>query len=156
MKKLLLSVLALISVTVLFAQPPAGDANLGDVYGANVTAGKNFDAKKLTGKLQTGPVDTKLKAKVLEVCPKKGCWIKVELQDKSEAFVKMKDYKFFVPTTLEGKNIEIDGKVEMATTSVDELKHFAEDAKQPQEEIDAITEPKKEIKIMANGIRVVK
>ncbi len=155
MKKLLLSVLALVSVSVLFAQPPAGDANLGDVYGANVTAGKNVNAKKLTGMLQKGPVDTKLKAKVLEVCSNKGCWIKVELEDKSTAFVKMKDYKFFVPTTLEGKNIEIDGKVEMATTSVGELKHFAEDAKQPQEEIDAITEPKKEIKIMANGIKVV-
>ena len=146
----------MVSVTVLFAQPPAGEANPGDVYGTNVTAGKNFNAKKLTGKLQEGPIETKLKAKVVEVCPKKGCWIKVELEDKSMAFVKMKDYKFFVPTTLEGKNIEIDGKVEMTTTSVDELKHFAEDAKQPQEEIDAIKEPKKEIKIMANGIKVVK
>lgn len=156
MKKLLLSAFALLSVSFLFAQPPAGDANLGDVYGANVTAGKNMNAKTLVGKLQEGPVETKVKAKVLEVCPKKGCWIKVELQDKSEAFIKMKDYKFFVPTSLEGKNIEIDGKVELATTSVDELKHFAEDAKQSQEEIDAITKPKKEIKIMANGIKVVK
>ena len=156
MKKLLLSVFALIAFTVLFAQPPAGDANLGDVYGDNVTAGKNFNAKKLTGKLQEGPIETKLKAKVLEVCPKKGCWLKVELQDKSTAFVKMKGYAFFVPTSLEGKSIEIDGKVEMATTSVADLKHFAEDAKQSQAEIDAITEPKKEIKIMASGIKVVK
>jgi hypothetical protein len=156
MKKLLLSVFSLVSFTVLLAQPPAGDANLGDVYGDNVTAGKNFNAKKFTGKLQEGPIETKLKAKVLEVCPKKGCWLKVELQDKSTAFVKMKNYAFFVPTSLEGKSIEIDGKVEMATTSVDELKHFAEDAKQTQAEIDAITEPKKEIKIMASGIKVVK
>ena len=156
MKKLFLSVLALVSVTVLFAQPPAGNANVGDVYGANVTAGKNMNAKKLMGQLAEGPVETKVKAKVIEVCPKKGCWVKVELEDKSEAFIKMKDYKFFVPTSLEGKNIEIDGKVELATTSVDELKHFAEDAKQSQEEIDAITEPKKEIKIMAKGIKVVK
>ncbi|MEO7315641.1 MAG: DUF4920 domain-containing protein [Ginsengibacter sp.] len=156
MKKLLLSVLALVSVTVLFAQPPAGDANLGDVYGDNVTAGKNFNAKNLTGKLKEGPLETKLKAKVLEVCPNKGCWVKVQLEDKSVATIKMKGYKFFVPTSLEGKNIEVDGKVEIATTSVDELKHFAEDAKKPQEEIDAIKEPKKEIKIMANGIKVVK
>ena len=156
MKKLLLSVLTLVSVTAIFAQPPAGDANVGDVYGANITAGKNFDAKKLTGKLQAGPVETKLKAKVLEVCPNKGCWVKVQLEDKSVAMIKMKDYKFFVPTSLEGKNIEVDGKVEMATTSVGELKHFAEDANKSQEEIDAIKEPKKEIKIMANGIKVVK
>ncbi len=156
MKKLFLSALALVSITVLFAQPPAGNANLGDVYGANVTAGKNYDAKNLTEKLQEGPLETKLKAKVLEVCPNKGCWVKVQLEDKSVAMIKMKNYKFFVPTSLEGKNIEVDGKVEMATTSISELKHFAEDAKKSQEEIDAIKEPKKEIKIMANGIKVVK
>ncbi|MEO6682553.1 MAG: DUF4920 domain-containing protein [Ginsengibacter sp.] len=156
MKKLFLSGLFLISVSVLLAQPPAGDANLGDVYGANVSSGKNFSTKKLTGKLQQGPVDAKLKGKVLEVCPKKGCWVKVELEDKSLAFIKMKDYAFFVPTTLEGKFIEVEGNVELATTSVADLKHFAEDAKKSQEEIDAITEPKKEIKIMANGIKVVK
>ena len=64
MKKLLLSAIALVLFTVLFAQPPVGDANVGDVYGANVTVGKNFNAKKLTGNLQAGRIDTKLKAKV--------------------------------------------------------------------------------------------
>ena len=156
MKKIFLSFFFLLSVTCLVAQPPAGEANLGDVYGGKVTAGKNFNAKKLSGKLQEGPLETKIRGKVLEVCANKGCWVKVQLEDNSTATVKMKDYAFFVPTSLEGKNVEIEGKVEMTNTSVAELKHFAEDAKKSQKEIDAIKEPKREIKIMASGIKVIK
>ena len=39
--------------------------------------------------------------------------------------------------------------------SVDELKHYAEDAKKSQEEIDAIKEPKKELRFTASGIKVL-
>ena len=102
------------------------------------------------------PVDTKVVGKVLEVCPKKGCWIKLELNDKTTATVKMKGYSFFVPTALEGKTVVIDGKAELVTTSVADLKHIAEDGKKSKAEIDAITEPKQEVKILANGITVVK
>jgi hypothetical protein len=40
----------------------------------------------------------------------------------------------------------------MKTTSVAELKHYAEDAKKTQAEIDAIKEPKKEVRVTAKGI----
>ena len=157
MKKIMLSVVLLFSLSLTYAQPPAGDAKVGDVYGSDIAAGKILRAKKLHATLKSGePVSTQLTGKVLEVCPKKGCWVKLQLEDNSTAFVKMKDYAFFVPTALEGKKVLIDGKVEMTTTSVKDLKHFAEDAKKSQEEIDTITEPKEEIKIMANGIKVIK
>jgi hypothetical protein len=48
------------------------------------------------------------------------------------------------------------GRLRKIETSVDELKHYAEDAKKSKEEIDAITEPKKEIRLTANGVLVVK
>ena len=114
-----------------FAQPPAGEANVGDAYGA------------------------KIKAKILEVCPNKGCWLKLELPDGNQAMVKMKDYGFFVPLAAKGKEVVIEGEVSMKTTSVKELKHYAEDAKKSQAEIDAITQPKKEVNILAKGIVVV-
>ena len=160
MKKLMLAVFTLFSVSALYAQPPAGDANVGDTYGDKVSATKSMKAKNLNSALEKG--DTEIgqnmivEGKVLEVCPKKGCWVKVELDDKTVASIKMKGYAFFVPTSLEGKRIKIEGKAEIATTTVDELKHFAEDAKKSQEEIDAITKPKKELKILASGIQVVK
>jgi hypothetical protein len=49
----------------------------------------------------------------------------------------------------------IDGKVELKTTSVAELKHYAEDAKKSKEEIDAIAKPEKEVRVLAKGIVVV-
>ena len=160
MKKLILAVFTLFSVSALYAQPPAGDANLGDVYGEKVTTTKSMKAKKLNSALAKGDTEigqnVAIEGKVLEVCPNKGCWVKVELDDKTVATVKMKGYAFFVPVNLEGKRVKIEGNAEIATTSVKELRHFAEDAKKSQEEIDAITQPKKELKILASGIQVVK
>lgn len=55
----------------------------------------------------------------------------------------MKDYAFFVPTALEGKTVVMEGSAESKTTSVKGIvTYYAEDAKKPQAEIDAITEPK--------------
>ena len=68
----------------------------------------------------------------------------------------MKDYGFFVPTALIGKTVVLEGNAESKTTSVNELKHYAEDAKKPQSEIDAIKDPKTETRFLASAIKVVK
>jgi hypothetical protein len=159
MKKLFLSIIAFLTISILHAQPPAGNANVGDQYGNPVSKNSAVKGKKLIGNLKKNngeKLDAKVAGTVLEVCPKKGCWIKLQLDDKSVATVKMKDYAFFVPTALEGKRIMVEGKAEMAETSVKELKHLAEDAKKSPEEIEAITAPKQEIKILADGIEVIK
>lgn len=161
MKKSILFLSAVLLSAALFAQPPAGDANVGDAYGAKVTTEKAVKPKVLKSALDKGtPVvvgeNVVIEGKVLEVCPKKGCWVKLELPNKTVATVKMKDYGFFVPLNLEGKNIRVEGKAEVTAASVAELKHLAEDANKSQEEIDAITQPKKELKILANGIEVIK
>jgi hypothetical protein len=49
----------------------------------------------------------------------------------------------------------IEGQASIKTVSVNELRHFAEDAKKSKAEIDAITQPKKEVNILAKGIVVV-
>jgi hypothetical protein len=140
-----------------FAQPPVGDANVGDAYGAKIKSKGAKPIAEVVSKLEseTKMEDVKIKAKILEVCPNKGCWLKLELPDGNQAMVKMKDYGFFVPLAAKGKEVVIEGEVSMKTTSVKELKHYAEDAKKSQAEIDAITQPKKEVNILAKGIVVV-
>ena len=96
--------------------------------------------------------NVKFTAKVTDVCPKKGCWLKLETPQGEEVMVKMKDYAFFLPVAAKGKQVVIEGEVIMKTTSVAELKHYAEDAKKTQAEIDAIKEPKKEVRVTAKGI----
>ena len=139
------------------AQPPAGDAKPGEWYGEKVSTEGAVDLNDVVKKLNGGSMfpEVKIKAKITEVCPKKGCWLKLELENGETAMVKMKDYGFFLPLAAKGKTVIIDGEVNLKTTSVAELKHYAEDAKKTKEEIDAIKEPKKEVKVMAKGIVIV-
>lgn len=155
MKKICL-LTVLLSVTFLVnAQPPAGNANKGDVYGENFKSESIINVSELPIELNNKEtINGVFKAKVLEVCPKKGCWLKLQVNDSTTAFVKMKDYAFFLPVMLEGKYILLNGEAKLKTTSVAELKHYAEDAKKTKEEIDAITKPKKEINLIASGIIV--
>lgn len=159
MKKLFLTIAIAGFAVVANAQPPAGDANTGDFYGEKVEkTNEAVSLNDVAAKLRSGSGEfenVKIRAKVLDVCPKKGCWISLELQNGEKAFVKMKDYGFFVPLAAIGKTVVIDGDVKLKTTSVAELKHYAEDAKKSKEEIDAIKEPQQEIRVMAKGIVVI-
>ncbi|WP_277111663.1 DUF4920 domain-containing protein [Chryseobacterium taklimakanense] len=164
MKKILF-LLILGTATLSFAQnaekkgPPPGKALVGDAYGAKVSAkAKAISTKDLQNKVKKNgkAENVVVKAKVTEVCPNKGCWLTLQTDNNERFFVKMKDYAFFVPTALKGKNVILEGTAEEKTLSVEEAKHYAEDAKKTQAEIDAITEPQKEIRFMASGIKVVK
>lgn len=168
MKKLFLTITIGLSA-LAFAQtmekpkysPPAGNAIVGETYGAGISAKaekKAISPEKLEKKLEKSSKlkNVAVKGKVTEVCEKKGCWLTIQTDDNEQFFVKMKDYGFFVPTALKGKNVILEGDAETKTISVDEQKHYAEDAKKSQAEIDAITKPSEEIRFMASGIKVVK
>ncbi|UKB82936.1 DUF4920 domain-containing protein [Chryseobacterium sp. MEBOG06] len=159
MKKLLSLGFFALSI-IVFAQLPEGKANVGDSYGAGVSADKEAKAvsmQNLNEILNTKPIteDVTIKGKVTDVCPKKGCWITLENPQKTKVFVKMKDYAFFLPAAIKGKTIVLDGKAELKKTSVEELRHYAEDAKKSPEDIAKITEPATEIRLLASGIKVV-
>lgn len=157
MKKITLLLAIVFCSYFINAQPPAGHAKPGDTYGAKITEDGAIDIAKLPSMIKgSDTISVKIKAKVESSCSKKGCWMNLIIDGKKTAFVKMKDYEFFVPIEIEGKTIVLDGIAYTKVTSVSELKHYAEDAKKPQAEIDAIKEPKTEIRLLANGILVVK
>ena len=78
-----------------------------------------------------------------------------EEEGKPEMFVKFKDYGFFMPLDLAGSEVVMAGKAFREETSVDELRHYAEDEGQSAEEIAKITEPVEELKFLAYGVVVV-
>jgi hypothetical protein len=140
--------------------PPAGNALLGDYYGEDVSdalISKVISVTELQKDLKTtNKIESvAVRGEVTDVCPKRGCWISVKTVDGSSFFVKMKDYAFFVPTAVKGKNVVLEGSVERKVTSVEELRHYAKDAKKTKGEIDAIKAPKEEIRFLASGIKVV-
>jgi hypothetical protein len=156
MKKIFLVLTCLSAAFVTLAQPPQGPAKVGSTYGEVIKADGAIAIADLPAKLVGDEaVPTKIKAKVTDVCPKKGCWISLQMPDSTKVFVKMKDYGFFVPVDMIGKTVVLDGEAVMKTATVAELQHYAEDAKKSKEEIAAITKPEKEIRFTAKGILVV-
>ncbi|TVQ44019.1 MAG: DUF4920 domain-containing protein [Saprospirales bacterium] len=102
-------------------------------------------------------VPAKLMASVIDVCQKKGCWMNIESPDGTESeplFVQFHDYSFFVPLELTG-NIIIEGYAYRDVTSVADLQHYAEDAGESEDYIASITEPKEQLKFMANGVKIL-
>ncbi|WBX71735.1 DUF4920 domain-containing protein [Tenacibaculum retecalamus] len=96
-------------------------------------------------------INVKFASKIGEVCTKKGCWMVLPAADK-KTMVKFKDYGFFMPLDSQGKEVIIEGKAFVKVTPIDELRHYAEDAGKTKEEIEKITEPKKEFSFLAHGV----
>ena len=134
-----------------------------------VENGKSFHGEKITadGALEFDAVlaklgdqekiETKMVGTVESVCQAKGCWMNIVSADNEpkEIFVKFKDYGFFVPKDIAGQKVIMQGEAFREVTSVDELRHYAEDEGKSEEEIAAITEPKEELKFMASGVIVL-
>lgn len=96
-------------------------------------------------------VNAKMKGEIIEVCSKKGCWMTLDMGNDDKVMVRFKDYGFFMPLNAEGE-VVVNGKAFVTETSVDELRHYAEDAGKSEEEIAAITEPKFEYRFEADGV----
>ena len=101
-------------------------------------------------------LDIKLATKINEICQNKGCWMTLDLGNDENAFVKFKDYGFFVPMNAQKREAVVEGKAFVEETSVAELKHYAEDEGKSADEIAKITEPKTEYKFLAHGVLIAK
>jgi hypothetical protein len=98
----------------------------------------------------------KITGKVVEVCKKKGCFIKLERPGGEPIMVKFTDYAFFMPQDILGKTIVMEGVAKVTETSVERLKHYAEDAGKSAAEIAKIQKPKTDIGFVADGVVIVK
>ncbi len=102
------------------------------------------------------PTDYTFEGEIVEVCSKAGCWVNVDAGNGETFMVRFKDH-FTIPTdTKPGTRAYFHGTAYNDTVSVEWLKHFAEDAGKPQEEIDQITEPKFQLGFTADGITLIK
>jgi len=159
MKKYLLSLVLITSVGFALSQPPQVPADKGSAFGAKVSLEKVLSVDELysaMGDKKEGnkKMEVTFKGIVTDVCQMEGCWIKVKSSD-GKMMVRMKDHAFKVPLVLNGKTVIIGGIAEEKIISVEQLRHYAEDAGKSKEEIEAIKESKKEIVVQAKGILVV-
>lgn len=128
--------------------------------GENVSAEGILSAAEMSDRfaaLEIGDtINAKFKAEVASVCKSKGCWMNLKLEDDKEAAVKFKDYAFFVPKDIEEKEVVVNGTAYVSIVSVEDQRHYAEDAGKSEEEIAAITEPKKTLSFLADGVMIEK
>lgn len=96
------------------------------------------------------------RGEVASVCKKKGCWMNVNLEDGREVMVKFKDYAFFVPKNIENKEVIMEGKAYVTEMSVEDQRHYAEDAGKSAAEIKAINEPAVTLSFLAEGVKIKK
>ncbi len=146
---------------VAFVSCKSTPVAVGDTFGAGVSRpNESVEFADVIKKLEMADsVNVVMKAKVSEVCQAKGCWM--NLVDPATAsdeklMVKFKDYAFFVPKDISGREVMVEGKAYKEVTSVEDLRHYAEDAGKSAEEIAKITEPVSEKKFMATGVVLLK
>ena len=157
--------LLLVMAVVVFSCKPAPETTTAPEEEVK-TFGEAFEVKdvisydSLLTRLETeeSVEDVVVKGKVDGVCQKKGCWMNIVSESNADAeklFVKFHDYGFFMPFDLAGSNVVMKGKAYKEITSVEELKHYAEDEGKSEEEIAQITEPVAELKFMATGVEIL-
>jgi hypothetical protein len=154
MKHLVFFLFAIAISALLYAQEPASAAK-GVTYGAGTTAEGAISINQLDSKLSDNKYNGKVTGKVAEVCQEKGCWMKVEKADGEKVMVKFKDYKFFMPKDIVGKEVVLDGEAQVKEVSVKQLQHYAKDAGKSEQEIKKIKESKKELQFVAKGVLVL-
>lgn len=144
MKKLLVFLFCLALGFQVQAQEKFGrEINEKSAIAARQLPAKMGDKESMSAKV-TGTVES--------VCQAKGCWMKVKMENGETMRVSFRDYGFFVPKDIMGKTVVMEGVVEKKITPVDELRHYAMDAGKSKEEIAKITEPKKELAFVADGV----
>ncbi|MDC3354646.1 DUF4920 domain-containing protein [Flavobacteriaceae bacterium] len=125
-------------------------------FGDDLTEGALSDLKKVELLYNSeGVFNTKFKAVVVEVCQAKGCWMKLDLGEDKEVMVKFKDYGFFVPKDIVGRDVIVEGEAYKEVTTIDELKHYADDLGDSKEKINAITQAEEVRTLTANGVVVL-
>jgi len=139
-----------------FAQQEIAPAKPGVHYGKKIDAENAISVADLEKKLQKEEVYAgKIEGEVVQVCKKKGCFLTLKREDGESVMVRFTDYAYFVPEDIVGKKIAVEGRAKVKETSVEWLKHYAEDRGASEAEIAKITEPRKDISIVADGVLVL-
>ncbi len=156
MKKLRLLSAAMFTAAFTYAQQSEiTPAAAGVTYGKTVTNDKAITLDGLNNKLKSDTVyNGKISGEVVEVCKKKGCFMKLKQANGNNVMVRFTDYAFFMPQNIVGKKVVVEGKAKVTETSVERLRHYAKDAGKTKEEIAKINKPKKDIAITADGVLV--
>jgi Domain of unknown function (DUF4920) len=120
-------------------------------YGAAITKHKPLSLEAAIGQLENkAKAEVLVESKVAAVCVVKGCWMALT-SPQYEVRVTFKDYGFFVPSSVIGKTVLVEGTLEKVVMSLEDTKHYVKDA---GGDPSTVTQPRTEYRIVANGVAV--
>lgn len=125
--------------------------NFGD---STFDINSSISAADLAAKMNVDTLWAVVAGPITQVCEVKGCWMSTKIDDESNLFIDY-DYEFLLPTNSQGQDMVMTGYAFWDTTSVAQLRHYAEDRGATEEEIAAITEPKAEMRFKAKGVKII-
>ena len=132
----------LFNVTLAFSQTKT--------FGEDIANQKIISTAQVAGLYSsTEKFNTSFKAKVTDVCQVKGCWMKLDIGNDNQVMVNFKDYGFFVPKDIKGKEVIVSGEAYMRNISVEELRHYARDRGESESFIQEINDPKEILSLKA-------
>lgn len=91
-----------------------------------------------------------VEAKVDKVCLKKGCWLALKSKT-TDVRVTFKDYGFFVPVSLVGKTVWVEGQMSEKKLTLAQTKHYVEDEGGDPTKV---TEARTDYQFVASGVLV--
>lgn len=128
-------------------------------YGASFNTNEVVQSEQLlTAYSESQLIDTVrtvLRGTVNEVCQAKGCWMTMAAGKQEDLMVKFKDYGFFVPKNIGDREVILSGIAYYQLTPVEDLRHYAKDAGKTEDEIAAITDARKELHFLADGVQLI-
>ena len=115
-----------------------------------------IDLNDMLQQLEQNPEKLKFTftAPIEEVCQTAGCWATVKKDNGELLRVRFKDHFLIPKKTRVGSIAYFKGEAYWDTISVELQKHFAEDSKMSQSEIEKINTPKFELSFEAAGVLV--
>ncbi|WP_426059357.1 DUF4920 domain-containing protein [Hymenobacter sp. B1770] len=127
----------------------------GQTYGAAITLAGAVPMSALSTALgNRDSARMKLVGKAKAVCQVKGCWMTLPTADGKEMRVRFKDYAFFVPKNLSGRNVVVSGWAHRSKVSAADQQHYLRDAGKSEKEVAAITNDEQQLTFMADGVLV--
>lgn len=127
--------------------------SFGDELSDDLVMTENDMVEKYKNLKPGDTVSVKFASKVKDVCQKKGCWMYLDMGE-DQATVRFKGYDFFMPKDITGQEVIVKGKAYLEEMSVEDQRHYAEDGGKSEDEIAAITTPKRTLAFEANGVLI--
>lgn len=118
-------------------------------HGAIISAKDAMTINSFLSEVNDEESSFKVRGTIEEVCQMKGCWMTLKNDEGANIRVTFKDYGFFVPKDISGREVVIEGTAKKETLDEDVAKHYAEDGGKEYNE-----SMRNSISFVANGVLV--